>query len=87
MADASRIRVTKFCQTDARRVHHGGGPWYIPVKEEYPNGGYKVSVASCEPEIDDVLTEGNEADTAGGKGGQKTDPQTGSPSPRLPIST
>ena len=35
-----------------------GGPWYIPVKEEYPNGGYEVSVAFCEPEIDDVLTEG-----------------------------
>ncbi|MFM9960626.1 MAG: hypothetical protein ACKV2Q_05315 [Planctomycetaceae bacterium] len=35
-----------------------GGPWYIPVKEEYPHGGYEVSVAFCEPEIDDVLTEG-----------------------------
>ena len=34
------------------------GPWYIPVKEEYPNGGYEVSVAFCEPEIDDVMTEG-----------------------------
>lgn len=35
-----------------------GGPWYIPVKEEYPNGGYEVSVAFCEPEVDDLLTEG-----------------------------
>ena len=35
-----------------------GGPWYIPVKEEYPNGGYEVSVAFCEPEIDDVMTVG-----------------------------
>lgn len=35
-----------------------GGPWYIPVKEEYPAGGYEVSVAFCEPSVDDVLTEG-----------------------------
>ena len=35
-----------------------GGPWYIPVKDEYPNGGYEVNVAFCEPGIDDVLTEG-----------------------------
>ena len=35
-----------------------GGPWYIPVKEEYPNGGYEVSVAFCEPDIDDAMTEG-----------------------------
>ena len=34
-----------------------GGPWYIPVAEEYPNGGYEVSVAFCEPEVDTVLTE------------------------------
>ena len=35
-----------------------GGPWYIPVKEEYPNEGYEVSVAFCEPGIDDLLTAG-----------------------------
>ena len=35
-----------------------GGPWYIPVKEEYPNEGYEVSVAFCEPAIDDILTGG-----------------------------
>ena len=35
-----------------------GGPWYIPTKEAYPQGGYEVSVAWCGPGIDDVLTEG-----------------------------
>lgn len=35
-----------------------GGPWYIPVKEEYPCGGYEVSVAFCEPEVDDLITAG-----------------------------
>ena len=35
-----------------------GGPWYIPVKEEYANEGYEVSVAFCEPDIDDLMTEG-----------------------------
>ena len=59
MADASRIQVSRFCQTDARRVHRSdSSPWYIPIKDEYPNGGYEVSVAFCEPEIDDVLTDG-----------------------------
>ncbi len=33
-----------------------GAPWYIPVKEEYPHGGYEVSVALSEPGIDDLLT-------------------------------
>ena len=35
-----------------------GGPWYIPVKEEYPREGYEVSVAFCAPAIDDLLTAG-----------------------------
>jgi hypothetical protein len=35
-----------------------GGPWYIPTKESYPQGGYEVSVAWCGPGVDDVLTEG-----------------------------
>ncbi len=28
-----------------------GGPWYVPVKEEYPHGGYEVSVAFCDPPL------------------------------------
>ncbi len=37
-----------------------GGPWYIPTKEAFPQGGYEVSVAWCAPEIDDVLSRGIE---------------------------
>jgi hypothetical protein len=33
-----------------------GGPWYIPVKEEYPGGGYEVSVAFSDDSIDATLT-------------------------------
>jgi len=35
-----------------------GGPWYIPTREAYPQGGYEVSVAWCDPAVDDVLTQG-----------------------------
>ena len=35
-----------------------GGPWYIPVKEEYPKGGYEVSVANCSDAVDDILAHG-----------------------------
>lgn len=33
-----------------------GGPWYIPVKEEYPAAGYEVSVAFSDDSIDTILT-------------------------------
>jgi hypothetical protein len=42
----------------ATAAYGDGGPWYIPVKEAYPQGGYEVSVAFCEPEIDQILTDG-----------------------------
>ena len=35
-----------------------GGPWYIPVEVCYPQGGYEVSVAFCDPEIDGLMTKG-----------------------------
>ena len=35
-----------------------GGPWYLPTKEAYPQGGYAVSVAWCRPEVDDLLSRG-----------------------------
>ena len=38
-----------------------GGPWYIPAKEAYPQGGYAVSVAWCSPKIDPLLSEGIQA--------------------------
>ncbi|MDB5343151.1 MAG: hypothetical protein JWP89_1528 [Schlesneria sp.] len=52
---AQRLQPDNFVCTAA---YGDGGPWYIPVKEEYPNGGYEISVAFCEPEVDDVLTAG-----------------------------
>ncbi len=42
----------------ATAAYGDGGPWYIPVAEEYPNGGYEVSVAFCDPTIDAVMTRG-----------------------------
>ena len=35
-----------------------GGPWYIPTADAYPQGGYAVSVAWCDPAIDRILTNG-----------------------------
>ncbi|MCA9113465.1 MAG: hypothetical protein KDA79_00150, partial [Planctomycetaceae bacterium] len=52
---AQQIGGERFVATAA---YGDGGPWYIPVKEEYPAGGYEVSVAFCEPEVDDLMTAG-----------------------------
>lgn len=41
----------------ATAAYGDGGPWYIPVQEEYAHGGYEVSVAFCAPEIDPVMTQ------------------------------
>ena len=38
-----------------------GGPWYLPVRDAYPQGGYEVDVAFCAPSIDDVLSHGVES--------------------------
>ena len=40
----------------ATAAYGDGGAWYIPVKEEYPLGGYEVSVTFSEPSIDDLIT-------------------------------
>jgi len=42
----------------ATAAYGDGGPWYIPTQEEYPHGGYEVSVAFCDPEVDSLLTKG-----------------------------
>jgi hypothetical protein len=52
---AQQMQPSRFVATAA---YGDGGPWYIPVKEEYPNGGYEVSVAFCGPEMDSLLTTG-----------------------------
>ena len=35
-----------------------GGPWYIPTADAYDQGGYEVSVAWCDPQIDTLLSSG-----------------------------
>jgi len=35
-----------------------GGPWYIPTKEAYPQGGYEVSVAFSSDQTDRLFAEG-----------------------------
>lgn len=35
-----------------------GGPWYIPVRPAWPQGGYEVSVAFSAESVDDDLTAG-----------------------------
>jgi hypothetical protein len=41
----------------ATAAYGDGGTWYVPTEEEYPNGGYEVSVAFSDPPIDNQLTE------------------------------
>jgi hypothetical protein len=52
---AQQIAASRFVATAA---YGDGGPWYIPVKEAYPQGGYEVSVANCADQVDDILTAG-----------------------------
>lgn len=52
---AQQIAPSRFVATAA---YGDGGPWYIPVKDEYPKGGYEVSVANCADSVDDTLTLG-----------------------------
>ncbi|MFM2095228.1 MAG: hypothetical protein RIS70_2352, partial [Planctomycetota bacterium] len=42
----------------ATAAYGDGGPWYVPVQEAYPQGGYEVGVAFSEPTIDDMLSQG-----------------------------
>jgi hypothetical protein len=41
----------------ATAAYGDGGPWYVPTREAYAQGGYEVSVAFCAPEIDHLLTQ------------------------------
>ncbi|GMW03385.1 MAG: hypothetical protein AMXMBFR84_45190 [Candidatus Hydrogenedentota bacterium] len=52
---AQQLAPAKFVATAA---YGDGGPWYIPTRDEYPNGGYEVSVAFCDPQVDEILTQG-----------------------------
>jgi hypothetical protein len=53
-----RAQKTQPSRFVAFAAYGDGGPWYIPVKEAYPQGGYEVSVANCSDAVDDILTRG-----------------------------
>jgi len=44
----------------ATAAYGDGGPWYIPTRESYPQGGYEVSVAFSDPEVDSLLAQGTQ---------------------------
>jgi hypothetical protein len=55
---AQELAPKRFVATAA---YGDGGPWYIPTKEEYPAGGYEVSMAYCSPDVDKILSVGIKA--------------------------
>lgn len=52
---AQSIVQNRFVATAA---YGDGGPWYIPLKTDYPKGGYEVGVANCADSIESTLTAG-----------------------------
>ena len=52
---AQQMSPDRFVATAA---YGDGGPWYIPPAPEYACGGYEVSVAFCDLQIDKLLTGG-----------------------------
>lgn len=52
---AQSLAPSRFVATAA---YGDGGAWYIPTKEEYPKGGYEVSVANCADSVDAMMTSG-----------------------------
>lgn len=51
-----RAQATAPDRFVACAAYGDGGPWYIPVKEAYPQGGYAVGVAWCPPEMDPMMS-------------------------------
>ena len=41
----------------ATAAYGDGGPWYIPIVEAYPQGGYEVDVALCDIPVDNILAQ------------------------------
>lgn len=52
---AQEIAQGRFVATAA---YGDGGPWYIPLKADYPKGGYEVGVANCADSIEESLLSG-----------------------------
>lgn len=55
-----QLKAQKFAEGRfvACAAYGDGGPWYIPTREAYPQGGYEVSVAWCDAKVDGLLTVG-----------------------------
>ncbi|QDU08559.1 hypothetical protein [Gimesia aquarii] len=49
------LQPTRFVATAG---YGDGGPWYIPTAEAYFQGGYEVSVAFSDPQVDGLLMKG-----------------------------
>lgn len=62
-----RAQATAENRFVACAAYGDGGPWYIPTAEAYPQGGYEVSVAWCDPQIDGLLSTGINAMLAAAK--------------------
>jgi hypothetical protein len=50
---AQQLAPTRFVATAA---YGDGGPWYIPVKEEFDKGGYELTSTFCDPDTDELLS-------------------------------
>jgi len=42
----------------ATAAYGDGGPWYIPIAEAFPQGGYEVTVCLTDPKVEQVLSGG-----------------------------
>ena len=51
-----RARAMRPRQPVAVAAYGDDGLWYVPTKEEYPAGGYEVSVAFCRDDVDEIMT-------------------------------
>lgn len=53
-----RAQTSREDRFVAVAAYGDGGPWYIPIREAYPQGGYEAKMANCDPAIDGILTAG-----------------------------
>jgi hypothetical protein len=51
-----RAQALRPRQPVAVAAYGDGGPWYVPTKEEFPAGGYEVSVAFCNDDVDALVS-------------------------------
>ena len=51
-----RARAMRPAHPVAVAAYGDDGLWYVPTREEYPNGGYEVGVAFSRDDVDEILT-------------------------------